>query len=238
MGDACDHYHRYEQDIALLKGLGFGAYRLSIEWARIEPEEGFFSQAALEHYRRVIAACRAASIVPIVTFHHFTAPLWFTRDGGWEDEKSVARFTRYRERAGRAFGDLIGYACTINEANVPILITAQREAMSGKAWQQPDSLKSFAEARGWDAERFAPYLVCKGVSAISYHDAVNIQFPRRPHDFIRGRSHALQPHYPFRSNSPLLQGSTRSPQDTLCLQALLGRRGKAANGPDSRSPRK
>src|SRR5205814_7470805 len=93
-GDACDHYHRYEQDIALLKALGFGAYRFSIEWARIEPEEGFFSQAALDHYRRMIATCRAVNIVPIITFHHFTAPWWFTRDGGWEDGKSVDRFAR------------------------------------------------------------------------------------------------------------------------------------------------
>ena len=124
-GDACDHYHRYEQDIALLKELGFSAYRFSIEWARIEPEEGFFSQAALDHYRRMIAACRAANVVPIVTFHHFTAPLWFTRDGGWEDAKSVDRFARYCERAGRALGDLFGYVCTINEANIPMMITAQ-----------------------------------------------------------------------------------------------------------------
>src|ERR1700690_57883 len=63
-GDACDHYHRYGEDIALLKGLGFAAYRFSVEWARIEPEEGFFSQAALDHYRRVIATCLAQGIVP------------------------------------------------------------------------------------------------------------------------------------------------------------------------------
>ncbi len=162
-GDACDHYHSYEQDIALLKGLGFGAYRFSIEWARIEPEEGFISRAALEHYRRVIASCRAASVVPIVTFHHFTAPLWFTRDGGWEDKKSVDRFARYCERAGRGLSDLIGFACTINEANVPMLITAQCEA--GKPWQRPDRIKAFAAERGWDGERFAPYLICNGHSA-------------------------------------------------------------------------
>ncbi len=163
--DACDHYHRYEQDIALLKGLGFGAYRFSIEWARIEPEEGFFSTAAIDHYRRMIAACRAANIVPIVTFHHFTAPLWFTRDGGWEDGKSIDRFVRYCERAGAALGDLMSYACTINEANVPIMITAMREAGSGKPWQRPERLRKFAAERGWDGERFAPYLICNGHKA-------------------------------------------------------------------------
>ena len=97
-GDACDHYHLYPRDIALLKQLGFDTYRFSIEWARIEPEEGFFSKAALDHYRRMIAACLAEGVVPMVTFHHFTAPLWFTRDGGWENAKSVDRFARYCEQ--------------------------------------------------------------------------------------------------------------------------------------------
>ena len=54
---ACDHYHRFEDDIRLLAGLGLNTYRFSIEWARVEPERGHFSLAALEHYRRVLAAC-------------------------------------------------------------------------------------------------------------------------------------------------------------------------------------
>ncbi len=56
-GDACDHYHRYRDDIALLAELGFTLYRFSVEWSRIEPEEGEFSLAALDHYRRMLAAC-------------------------------------------------------------------------------------------------------------------------------------------------------------------------------------
>ena len=160
-GDACDHYHRYAQDIALLKGLGFGAYRFSIEWARIEPEEGFYSQAALDHYRRMIASCLAIGIVPVVTFHHFTAPLWFTRDGGWEEKKSVDRFARYCERAGRALGDLIAYACTINEANIPMMVTAQREG-PGKPWRRPSRFAEIARRCGGTAERWAPYLQCNG----------------------------------------------------------------------------
>jgi beta-glucosidase len=166
-GDACDHYHRYEQDIALLKGLGFGAYRFSIEWARIEPEEGFFSNAALDHYRSMIAACRPANIVPIVTFHHFTAPLWFTRDGGWEDAKSVDRFARYCERAGRALGDLIPYACTINEANIPLMVTMMREAVgiAGGGGKRERVLAEAARLCGGEAGRFAPFLSGDGRAA-------------------------------------------------------------------------
>jgi beta-glucosidase len=164
-GDACDQYHLYEHDIALLKGLGFSVYRFSIEWARIEPEEGFFSAAALDHYRRVLAACHARRVVPMVTFHHFTAPLWFTKDGGWENAKSVDRFARYCERAGAALGDMIDYACTINEANIPMMITASRAGLRGREWKRPARIADAARHVGAEPDRFAPYLVCDGVAA-------------------------------------------------------------------------
>ena len=122
-GDACDHYHRYPSDIALLAELGFNAYRFSIEWARIEPEEGEFSYAELEHYRRMLAACHEHGIKPVVTFHHFTTPRWLMRQGGWLDEKTPERFARYCERATKHLGDLISVACTMNEPNLAMLLS-------------------------------------------------------------------------------------------------------------------
>lgn len=163
--DACDHYHLYNHDLALLKALGFGAYRFSIEWARVEPEEGFFSQAALDHYRRMVAATRALGIVPIVTFHHFTAPVWFTRDGGWTEARSVDRFARYCERAARALGDLVLFACTINEANIPLMISAQRVANEGREWTAPKRFAEIASRCGGDPQRWAPFLICDGYAA-------------------------------------------------------------------------
>jgi beta-glucosidase len=164
-GDACNHYHLYQRDLALLKGLGFAAYRFSIEWARIEPEEGFFSRAALDHYRRMIGAARALEIVPIVTFHHFTAPVWFTRDGGWTERKSVDRFARYCEKAGHVLGDLMLSACTINEANIPIMISASRMANEQRPWSPPKNFAEIARRCGSKAERWAPYLICDGYAA-------------------------------------------------------------------------
>jgi beta-glucosidase len=117
-GDACDFYHRYREDLALVARLGQKVFRLSIEWARIEPEEGEFSRAALEHYRRVIGACHENGLVPMVTLHHFTSPRWFAARGGWEAAENVPLFGRYVERAIRALGDLIPYVCTINEPNI------------------------------------------------------------------------------------------------------------------------
>jgi beta-glucosidase len=117
-GDACDSYHRYGEDIALVAGLGLSAYRFSLEWSRIEPEEGEFSIAALDHYRRVAAACHERGITPVVTFHHFTHPRWLAAAGTWEAPHAVDRFARYCERATAHLGDLIGMAGTLNEPNV------------------------------------------------------------------------------------------------------------------------
>ncbi len=114
-GDACDFYHRYRDDIAMLAGFGMTTFRFGIEWARIEPAEGEFSQAALDHYRRVLATCHEHAVTPIVTFHHFTLPLWLHAVGGFTSDRFAELFARYCDRSAAALGDLIGYGCTINE---------------------------------------------------------------------------------------------------------------------------
>jgi beta-glucosidase len=118
-GDACDHYHLYPQDIEMIASLGFNTYRFSLEWARIEPEEGFFSRAQLEHYRRMLAACRQHNLTPMLTYSHLSLPRWFAMQGGWEQKAAADRFARFCERATRHLGDLIGYASTLNEPNTP-----------------------------------------------------------------------------------------------------------------------
>jgi len=117
-GDACDSFTRWREDVDLVAELGLSAYRFSLEWSRIEPAEGEFSFAALEHYRRLCAACVGRGISPVVTFHHFTTPLWLAARGGWEAPDAPDCFARYVTRATAHLGDLIGSACTINEPNV------------------------------------------------------------------------------------------------------------------------
>ncbi len=117
-GDACDSFNRYEDDIARVAALGLSAYRFSLEWSRIEPEEGEFSRVALDHYRRMAATCHEHGILPVVTFHHFTHPRWLAAAGTWESPDAPDRFARYCERACAHLGDLIGLACTVNEPNV------------------------------------------------------------------------------------------------------------------------
>ncbi len=111
-GDACDSYHRYEEDIALLASLGLNTYRFSIEWARIEPTRGAFSSAQLDYYKRVIECCRRHHVDPAVTFFHATAPQWFAAAGGWLNPEAPALFARYCSTAARALASDMAFAFT------------------------------------------------------------------------------------------------------------------------------
>ncbi|WP_203136227.1 glycoside hydrolase family 1 protein [Microbacterium sp. JZ31] len=116
-GDAADSFHRYPEDMRLLADAGLNSYRFSIEWARIEPEEGFVSRAAIAHYLRMVDTARSLGLEPFVTLHHFTNPVWFARDGGWLTDASVDRFARFVEAALPVIAD-VELVCTINEPNM------------------------------------------------------------------------------------------------------------------------
>lgn len=119
-GDACDSLNRWEEDVAIVKALGLNAYRFSVEWSRIEPAEGQFSQAYLDHYTRIVDRCRAVGLAPVVTFNHFTTPRWFAARGGWIANDAPALFARYCDRVSRAMAHGISYALTFNEPNLSI----------------------------------------------------------------------------------------------------------------------
>ncbi len=117
-GPACRHYELFEQDFDLVKSLNHNAHRLSIEWSRIEPREGEFSDEAIVHYINVIRALRTRGIEPMVTLHHFTNPQWFADSGGWSDARSMKRFLRYGEFVTRALARGVHFWFTINEPTV------------------------------------------------------------------------------------------------------------------------
>jgi beta-glucosidase len=114
-GRACEHFTRYADDVALLAGAGLNTYRYSVEWARIEPAEGEFDTAALDHYLRMTDVVRAAGVTPMVTLHHFTLPRWVAATGGWTDLATPERFARYCDRVVRHLGARVDWYCTINE---------------------------------------------------------------------------------------------------------------------------
>ncbi len=151
-GDACDSYHRYEEDFALATRLGFNCYRFGIEWARIEPDEGHFSNAELDHYARVLKACRAHGLKPIVTFNHFTVPIWFAARGGFEAPDSPQLFARFCGKAAEHLGGLMHLATTFNEANIQLLV----QIMPGYAKYLPAAKAMIAAcAKAIDAPKFS-----------------------------------------------------------------------------------
>jgi beta-glucosidase len=117
-GAACDHYHRYIQDFDIAKSLGHTAHRFSVEWARIEPEEGVFDKKAIEHYRQVLLALKDRKIKPYITIWHFTLPLWFSESGGFERDDAPEIFARFSAHVVRQLGDLCGHFSTMNEPSV------------------------------------------------------------------------------------------------------------------------
>ncbi len=121
-GDACDSYHRYAEDIGIASKLGFNCYRLGIEWSRIEPSEGQFSNAELDHYAKVLETCRAHGLKPVVTYNHFTTPIWFAARGGFDEPDAPDLFARYCAKTTERLGGLMHLATTFNEANIQYLV--------------------------------------------------------------------------------------------------------------------
>ncbi|GAA3921176.1 family 1 glycosylhydrolase [Microbacterium invictum] len=127
-GSAVDSFHRYPEDMQLLSNSGLNAYRFGIEWARIEPVEGEFSEDALQHYRRVIETSLSLGLEPVVTLHHFSNPYWFTAAGGWGSDQAAQRFGRYIERIAPIL-EGVKWLVTINEGNLLAFISRMFQAV-------------------------------------------------------------------------------------------------------------
>ena len=118
---ACDHYHRYAEDIEIMKQLGLQTYRLSIAWARILPEgSGAVNKAGVAFYRKLLTALRAAGIKPAVTLYHWDLPQALQDRGGWLDRRIIHDFEQYARVCYRAFGALVDRWITHNEPAVVV----------------------------------------------------------------------------------------------------------------------
>ena len=114
-GKAVDHYNRYELDFDIAQKLNLNAFRFSIEWSRIEPEEGRWDAAEIQHYREYITALKKRGLEPMVTLFHWTMPVWFTEKGGFEKSTNVKYFVRFAEKILQELGADLRYITTINE---------------------------------------------------------------------------------------------------------------------------
>lgn len=191
--DACDSYHRYEEDIAIAANLGFNCHRIGIEWARIEPEEGRFSNAELDHYRRVLEACHKRGLKPMVTYNHFTVPRWFAMRGGFEVADGADLFARFADHATRRLGDLLAYATTFNEANIQRLMTLLRRSpeMSRRIDAMIAACRRATGSERFSSLLFAPVEVSEPVLLRAHAEAM-AAMQAGPGDFPVGLTLTMQ----------------------------------------------
>lgn len=117
-GEGVDHYKRYKEDFDLLSELNMNAFRFTIEWSRIEPEEGQWDDKEIAHYKRYIAELRKRKIEPFMNLWHWTVPVWFAEKGGFEDKNNIKYFERFVQKVAEELIEDVEYILTLNEPNV------------------------------------------------------------------------------------------------------------------------
>lgn len=119
-GLAVDHYNRYETDFDIAQELNLNAFRLSIEWSRVEPKAGKWDEREIEHYRQVLQALHRRGLTPFVCLWHWTVPVWFDEMGGFTQKANVAHFVRFAEKMAVELGEYMSYLIILNEPNTYI----------------------------------------------------------------------------------------------------------------------
>mgnify|MGYP000003456241 FL=1 len=112
---SCDHYHRFREDVAIMKELGLKSYRFSLSWSRIIPEEGKVNEKGIAFYNALIDELLGAGIEPLITLYHWDLPVWMDKKGGWKTLEIRERFLEYAAVVVDAFSDRVKYWITFNE---------------------------------------------------------------------------------------------------------------------------
>jgi len=122
-GIACDSYNRWAEDLDIIKEIGVNTYRMSIEWARIQPTEDTFDDKEFAHYEAILDGCIKRGLKVNLTMNHFASPHWFAKKAGWLNPEAPQLFAKYCAEVTRRLGNKIDYAITFNEPNLPKLLS-------------------------------------------------------------------------------------------------------------------
>lgn len=117
-GKGIDHYNRYKEDFDFLQRLNLNSFRFTIEWSRIEPEEGKFNEEEIKHYQTYIKELRKRKLEPFLNIWHWTFPVWFAEKGGFEKRTNLKYFKRFIQKVSEELIEEVEYVITLNEPNV------------------------------------------------------------------------------------------------------------------------
>lgn len=218
-GLALDHWNRYKTDIELLAQLGLKSYRFSIEWARVEPNPGEWSESALDHYRDVCDECIKHGLEPVITLHHFTSPQWLMRFGGWRGDETPTLFARYVEQVMRRIGDRVRYVVTMNECNIAavlqdyvqqLIVKGDRDAIDRIS--KNDWKKAAAERCGIADES----LYCSFIGAV---DAKGVATVQAAHRAARAVIRQIAPHVKVGFSLSLQHAQARPGAEQFAIDA-------------------
>ncbi len=138
---ACDHYHRYREDVALMKKLGIKSYRFSVSWPRVMPREGVVNEKGLQFYSDLVDELRAAGIEPLVTLYHWNLPMWMQEKGGWENGEIAGQFSNYTKIVVERLSDRVSWWMTINEPQCMAGL-GYVEGIHAPFFKKPEALKN------------------------------------------------------------------------------------------------
>lgn len=114
-GRSTDHYNRYEEDFEIIRKMNLNSFRFSVEWSRVEPDEGVWNVTEIEHYKRYIKALKQRGIEPVLTLYHWTVPVWFAKKGAFEKSRNIEYFVRFAEKIVEELGSELHLIITVNE---------------------------------------------------------------------------------------------------------------------------
>lgn len=210
-GRADGSWDLWAKDIAAMEYLGANGYRMSLEWSKLEPQEGQWDEAAFAHYREQLTALRKAGIEPLVTVQHITLPKWVAAHGGWEWDGFVDALARHAAKLGEHYGDLVDNWCTINEPNAIFTVAYVIGRWAPGVTDTARGMQVYA--RTLDAHA----AVAKALRAT---DTVAARGPEHPATFI-GLAHNMVVQQPA-SSSPLDLLSTSYGDDVVNEMILRG----------------
>jgi beta-glucosidase len=189
-GDGIDHYNRYTEDFDLLEKLNLNSFRFSIEWSRIEPEEGVWNWEEIEHYKTYIKELNKRSIEPVLNIWHWTMPIWFTDKGAFKKRSNLKYWKRFVHLVATELLDGVNYVITLNEPNVYTSFGyLTKDTSSGAGWPPGENsfISFFRVYRNLAKAHREAYYILKiqkhslqvGVAS----QLANIQ-AKRPHNYL------------------------------------------------------